>query len=82
MIQPYFSNAGDYPELAFMSLMIFEGASATGRSLVLWSSPTSRGGTSILVVGRGTYTIESSTNYNCDIFIEIWEFLPTGSPSL
>ncbi len=76
MVQPYYIYQGDNPQHAFMALDIYEGKYTSGDPLIDWVSSYDWGGTSLMVLGKGTYTIEATTSYFTDIWIKIWEFLP------
>ena len=75
ILQPVFIYDGDYPEYAFMSLRVYEGRYATGETILYWSSSWDYGGTSLMLLGKGTYTIEANTIDFTDVWIDIWEFI-------
>lgn len=79
MVQPYYIYQGDNPDYAFMALDIYEGKYTSGIPLIDWVSSYDWGGTSLMVLGKGTYTIEATTSYFTDIWIDVWEFLPKSS---
>ena len=76
IVQPYYIYNGDSPEYAYMSISVYEGKYATGDPLIDWVSSYDWGGTSLMVFGKGTYTIKARDNYYTDTWIKIWEFLP------
>jgi len=80
MINMQFISVGDYPEYAFMWLDIYMGEDPLEDTLLMswWASSDSSSDT-MIILGQGTYTLESATNYHCDIWIEIWQYLPTSS---
>jgi len=78
MIQPYYVYIGKEPESAYTCVFIYEGQSATSIDDALYSWAGSGGyeGGSILVIGKGTYTIQIQASIETDVWIYIYEFLP------
>lgn len=80
MINMQFISVGDYPEYAFMWLDIYMGEDPLEDTLLMsWWESQDSGSDTMIILGQGTYTLESATNYHCDIWIEIWQYLPTSS---
>lgn len=83
MIQPSYDGKVFYPEYAFMSVTLYMGElplskRTTGDRILWWASNTDWGGTSLMVLGKGTYTVEVNANYYRSTHLEIWEFLGSG----
>lgn len=78
MIQLWFQYEGNNPEYAFMMCEVYEGLYTSGEPITWWWGSWDWGADTLMIVGSGTYTIEVSTNYNTDIWINILEYLPSG----
>ncbi len=75
MIQPLYNYLGDNVEFAFMTLSIYEGTEQYGRDpLIYWQMDGEYSYDSIMLLGKGTYTIVASTNLYTDIWLYIWEY--------
>ena len=82
MIQMWFQYEGSNPELGFMKCEVYEGLYASGDPVAWWWGPYDAGGETLLIVGSGTYTMEITTNYHTDIWINILEYLPSGDDNV
>ena len=79
MIQPFYVYKGDNLDLGFMSVRVYEGQYTNDAYFLLyWADRYGYGGTALMIIGKGTYTIEATTNYQTDIWIKICEFKRAG----
>jgi len=82
MIQPGYVYDGSVETKGFMTVHIYEGRGTSGEPLIYWSTFNSfLEYDTIMLLGKGIYTIEATTNYQTNIWIDIFEYLPRGLDS-
>ena len=73
-IKPGYIYRGDFSELGFMSVRVYPGRDTTEDTLMWWRDSGPYSGTSLPILGKGTYTLQVTTNYDTDAWLDVWEF--------